>query len=768
MTSRPERLSDRLLAWAAPLTVKLSSRRRQRVVKIYALVIAAAIGLAVVDLTVHFGHEGLTDSDWGMLSLLLGVAAAGLWLRAWLLPRDRAGWALLAAGLSLGALGWLAWGALYSGVPNPPSPNVADVLWLPFFPAVYIGLGLILGSESLGVRRDMWLDGMVAACAIGAFADQFALMPLLTRVGGSTEAQKTLATNFAYPVFDLVLITFVAIGFWVSEGRLSRRFLLFGVAGAALLMSDILLLIGQTAGDAQPDAIMLAPCMLATIPIAIAAWRPERRFVVMHQNELRMLAAPIGFTLGSAGLLIVGGMYGLPRAVVGLAGGSVALGVLRFALTLRDINMQAKAQPASPLDRLTGLASWDGFQSAGSRMLDARSSAALLLMDIDHFKELNDTLGHKAGDELLVEVARRLESVQDPGELLARLGGDEFAVLTAHADPDAVAARYRSVLESSFVSQGIQVHIEASAGISVFPDNGVSLLDLLQRADVAMFAAKSGRLGHQAYDAATDTHSVERLSLLGDLHDAISADELLLHYQPKVSIADGSLVGVEALVRWAHPTRGLLGPAMFVPAIEQTTMTGPLTAKVLELALAQTRLWMDEGLYIPVSVNASAANLLDHTFPQSVARLLAHHRVDPSMLVLEITETAVMADPLRATDTLRRLRALGVEASLDDFGTGYSSLLHLKQLAVSELKIDRSFVSNMLTSSSDGEIVRSTIELAGRLDMLVVAEGVETAEVLAQLAAYHCDVAQGFLLAPPLTPAELELWLAERRGQLAS
>jgi diguanylate cyclase len=325
-----------------------------------------------------------------------------------------------------------------------------------------------------------------------------------------------------------------------------------------------------------------------------------------------------------------------------------------------------------------------------------------------------------------------------------------------------VAIRYRSVLEAPFISQGIQVHIEASAGIAAFPDHGLTLLDLLQRADVAMFTAKSGRLGIQAYDAATDTHSVERLSLLGDLHDAISADELLLHYQPKVSIADGSLVGVEALVRWAHPTRGLLGPGMFVPAIEQTTMTGPLTAKVLELALAQIRRWMDDGLHVPVAVNASAANLLDHTFPQSVARLLAQHRVDPAMLRLEITETAVMADPLRATDTLRRLRGLGVDASLDDFGTGYSSLLHLKQLAVSELKIDRSFVATMLTSSSDAEIVRSTIELARRLDMLVVAEGVESPEVMARLASYRCDVAQGFLVSPPLTPSALEQWLAER------
>jgi len=306
----------------------------------------------------------------------------------------------------------------------------------------------------------------------------------------------------------------------------------------------------------------------------------------------------------------------------------------------------------------------------------------------------------------------------------------------------------------------VTVQLGASVGVALCPDHGTDVTSLVRRADVAMYEAKREQGRIRVYDPARDPNSPERLQRLSELRRGLHEGELLLHYQPKVSVDDGAVTGVEALVRWQHPKLGLLAPGEFLPLAERTGMMNELTRWVIDAALTQARAWQDEGIAVPIAVNLAAANILDSKLPDMVGERLAHHGVPGERLTCELSEHTVMADPRRATEVLQRLRALGVRLSLDDFGTGHSSLAYLKELPLDEVKIDRAFVSGMVGDANDALIVRSTIDLARNLGLEVVAEGVEGEEVLDRLRTLHCDEAQGFHLSRPLPPEALVDWLA--------
>jgi len=392
--------------------------------------------------------------------------------------------------------------------------------------------------------------------------------------------------------------------------------------------------------------------------------------------------------------------------------------------------------------------------------------AALLLIDLDHFKDVNDTFGHHYGDALLRQVGPRLAGVLRDSDTVARLGGDEFAVLlpdvASVTDATQVATKLVAALEQPFHVEGVDLDVEASIGVVVSGEHGTDSRLLLQRADIAMYVAKSQNLGVAIYDPAVDGHSPAKLALLGDLRRALDRGQLVLHYQPKLSISTGAVTGVEALVRWQHPERGLVSPDNFIPLAERTGLIGPLTRQVLDTALAQARAWSDAGRPLAVSVNLSARNLLDERLPAQVAELLAAHGVPAALLELEVTESAIMTEPVRARRLLQELAALGVRLSLDDFGAGYTSLGQLRSLPISELKIDRSFVLTMVEDRSNALIVQSVVDLGHNLGLTLVAEGVESASALAALAALGCDVAQGYHLSRPLPCAEFDLWRADR------
>jgi diguanylate cyclase (GGDEF)-like protein len=450
---------------------------------------------------------------------------------------------------------------------------------------------------------------------------------------------------------------------------------------------------------------------------------------------------------------------------------ALAAGLLLLWLTLFRVVARAsrRLRHQATHDRLTDLRNRSALhQGAGRTLAGARRSgtlAALLLIDLDRFKEVNDTLGHEQGDHLLIEVAGRLREVLRRGDLLARLGGDEFAVLAVLPHRGAVgeiATRMHAALARPFDIAGVVVELGASIGIALQPDHGDDVSTLLRRADVAMYQAKRAGTGIETYDPDRDPYSPERLTLLGDLRHGIDNDELVLHFQPKVALSSGRVIGVEALVRWQHPERGLLGPADFLGVAERTGLITDVTRWVLDAAVRQCSQWRRRGTDLPVAINLAAANIVDVALPDAIEQALRRWDVPGELLECEISEDTVMGDPRRATEVLERLRALGVRLSLDDFGTGHSSLSYLKRLPLDEVKIDRSFVTGMAVDPSDAAIVRSTIDLARHLGLDVVAEGVESEEVLDVLVSLECDVAQGFLLSRPLPADQLDGWLAAR------
>ncbi|MFF0559109.1 putative bifunctional diguanylate cyclase/phosphodiesterase [Streptomyces sp. NPDC004266] len=391
--------------------------------------------------------------------------------------------------------------------------------------------------------------------------------------------------------------------------------------------------------------------------------------------------------------------------------------------------------------------------------------AALVLIDLDRFRSVNDTLGHLAGDRLLLQIAERLRLALPRGAEAARLGGDEFAVLLPTADSTTSAQRVARHLVAELSSpldlDGLTLVLEASAGVAVFPDHALDAEGLLRRADVAMYQAKRDRTGVEVYESKRDSNTPDRLGLLGDLRRALDAGEVELHYQPKVRF-DGQVAGLEALVRWVHPERGKVPPDEFIAIAESSGLMPHLTEYVLETALAQVAQWRAQGLNVPVAVNVSPRDVHTPGFAGAVAARLARHGVPAGALQLEITEHVLLEDPQRAADTLNGLTGHGVKMSLDDFGTGYSSLVHLRRLPVSELKIDRSFVARLAVDTEDAEIVRCTVDLAHSLGLLVVAEGVEDDETWERLRDLGCDAVQGWLVAAAMPPGEATAWLLAR------
>jgi diguanylate cyclase (GGDEF)-like protein len=446
-----------------------------------------------------------------------------------------------------------------------------------------------------------------------------------------------------------------------------------------------------------------------------------------------------------------------------------------FASVLRRVRTQLDDQHDKALhdslhDALTGLPNRtllaDRFGQALRAGRRDGTTTGLLLIDLDRFKEINDTLGHHHGDLLLTQIGPRLTGALREVDTIARLGGDEFAVLLPSVDgidgAIVAAERLHAALGGRFDVDGIDLDVEASIGLVVSGQHGDDVATLLQRADVAMYIAKEQSLGIFVYDPDADGHSPERLTLLGDLRRALDRGELVLHYQPKVSLSTGDVCGVEALIRWQHPDRGLVPPDAFIPLAEHTGLIGPLTAYVLDAALAQARIWTDLGHQIPVSVNLSARNLLDEKLPATVAELLDRHQVPARLLELEVTESAIMVDPERARRLLTRLNQLGIRLAIDDFGAGYTSLAQLKTLPVTELKVDRSFVLTMDTDPANALIVRSVVELGHNLGLTAVAEGVETQHVMDTLTEYGCDTAQGYHLSRPMPPQAFLAWYTQR------
>jgi diguanylate cyclase (GGDEF)-like protein len=623
------------------------------------------------------------------------------------------------------------------------------------------------------------IDGLVVLFAFAILVAE--LFPL--DVPGH-EGQATFSITFAFALLlargvAVVIVVHVACVLIADLVRRSPRpklifnaaqyALSWGAAGAVLALAhpgasgatglEFLGSAGVPAIVAAAATFLLANTVLASTPPALAVGdsplthiRADLAFQVLSTTVLMSLV-PVVLVVADYDLALIPLLW-IPLVAIELGGRQAVIN-----------------QHQATHDTLTGLPNrahlHDRLAGALQRAAEDGTLVGVLMMDLDGFKEINDTLGHHHGDLLLQRVAERLRDETRPTDLVARLGGDEFALLlpcpTDVEDCAAVARRVLGGLEGPVSVHGVDLDVRASVGIAVSPLHASDVDSLLSCADMAMYHAKENRSGWAVYDEQFNQHTPERLALVADLRRGIERDELLLHYQPKIDLADGRLRGVEALVRWQHPERGLMPPAEFVGLSEHTGLVRPLTHWVVREALAQARRWREQGLAVPVAVNLSV-RALSRDVAGEIGVLLEESGAPGSWLELEITETTMMADPREGLEALEALAAMGIRLSVDDFGTGFSSLGYLKRLPVKEIKIDRSFVTEMDRSPSDRAIVRSTIDLARHLGLEVVAEGVETEAVLAELRRLGCASAQGFLISRPMDGDAVLAWASGSTG----
>jgi diguanylate cyclase (GGDEF)-like protein len=526
----------------------------------------------------------------------------------------------------------------------------------------------------------------------------------------------------------------------------------------ALTSTNVLLDGGRVRAD---DVVpLLLACVTffvvnSTLVGAVVSLAMRAQVLAGIRDELVSQFLVDGLLLGMAPVVVVVAIQNL---------GLIPFLLLPVAAVYMSARDSLEKQHQALHDALTGLPNRTLFREQAAETIAGRAKrdaiSAVLLIDLDRFKEINDTLGHHIGDLMLKEVGPRLRQAVRGDDVVARFGGDEFAIFIAQADSVddvlAIAGRARAALSEPFTVEDLQLHVEGSVGIALIPEHGKDIDTLLQRADVAMYMAKETHSGSRLYTPDADPNSRRRLTLLSDLRAAIDNHDLVLHYQPKADLRTRTIADVEALVRWVHPDLGLIPPNDFIPLAERSGLIAPLTEYVLAEAVSRAADWRSRGIHIRVAVNLSVRSLMDLELPNRVAQHLAGADLPADYLELEITESTVMADPVRAIRVLQPLADMGVRLSIDDFGTGYSSLAYLRQLPIAELKIDRSFIAAMETSENDAVIVRSTIEMGKNLGLEVVAEGVETPEIERALDRLGCDYIQGYLLTRPLPADELE------------
>ena len=562
-----------------------------------------------------------------------------------------------------------------------------------------------------------------------------------------------------------------------AVGRHSPRRTLFNVAQYVLTNTAgwlVMVALGYVPTLSQPWTPSSLRDLVVIVVVAGACFVTNAVLVATAvalfagESPLRELLVDLRFQL-----TVSSAQYGLAPLVAVLmqhAPSLVVLSVVPMLAIHRSVAASAESHRQATHDDLTGLANRKLLVTrsrvAVAEALRTGEPCALLLLDLDRFKEVNDVLGHPVGDEVLRQVAARISSAVDPDAVVARLGGDEFAVLlprvrdAAHARQ--LAHRVVTALDDALEIDGQLIDVEASIGLALVPEHASGYELLFSRADVAMYQAKADRTGVQVYDATRDESSAARLGLISELRVALEHGQIEVHFQPKAHLVDGSVAGVEALVRWRHPVRGLVPPDDFIPVAEHSGLMHRLTDVVIEKSLLQTAAWQRAGMSVPMAVNVSFRDLLDPDFTRRLTRRLDACGLDPGLLTLEITERVLTADMDRARARLTALNAAGVRLSLDDFGTGWSSLRLLRELPVAEIKIDRSFVARVAVVEADAVVVRAVTQLAHGLGMQVVAEGVETALTWSAIADIGCDVAQGWHLARPMPGPAATAWLAER------
>jgi diguanylate cyclase (GGDEF)-like protein len=769
--SRPiERAGD-----AGPAEAAIETAVPARVVVLLAVqVLLLVLFAASTLLRSRPGFDAALDGWLGDGAQLL--PAAVFLARAHAVRQDRKLFVLLAAVVVMSAAASILFDGWLQFQDPIPCPSWADAPSLTAYGILILCVARAARPEVAGLAPSVWLDALAGGLGVAAVGSALGVRTIRAGAGDLSNAAG-LAVNLAYPIADLLLVVFVVGIFALTGARPAPRWRWLGAGLLCLAAADTAHLLRLATDSYVPGTPLDALWVLGLTLMAAAALstsggrsaRPDAGGALVVGMGSRLLAVVV---------LAVAARIHMPMYVVGLAVASLVVAFIRTAMGFRALRLLAETRWQARTDELTGLPNRRAFYEHLQQLLPGHPPTAvspgrdlthrrvaILLLDLDRFKEVNDGLGHHAGDQLLRLVGHRLRTLLRPGDVLARLGGDEFAVVLPATDPDTaqeIAHRLARAFVDPLTVDGVNLHVGASIGIAVSPEHATDGAGLLQRADVAMYAAKGNRsagASTKMYEPDRDEHSRARLQILADLRHALTRNEIVVHYQPQYDLARRVVVGVEALVRWQHPA-GLLMPDVFLPLAEQSGAMPALTLKVLHEALAQCRDWHLDGLDLTVAVNVGASSLLDERLPMDVADALARHRLPGSALKVEITESTLVADLQRAGVTLEALRKLGVQLSIDDYGTGYCSLSYLRNLPpMDELKLDRSFIRALTPGSRDAAIVRSTIELTRALGLGLVAEGVEDADSLAVLHDLGCDFAQGYHLGPPQPADGLIRWL---------
>ncbi len=645
---------------------------------------------------------------------------------------------------------------------NPPSPTVADVFYLCFYPLAYVGLVMMMRRDTGSLVPSAWLDGVVAALGVAAICACFALK-LVSSLGGSSLG---VVVRLAYPLSALVLLAMV-VGVTTTLGRRpGLQWRLLSIACLIVVCGDTFNLLA-TAGPNQVGSVIASvsiPC--AMLLVAVAMWARTGPVNLLGHAPMPGSFLPGLGACGGLGILIVAPWEHPGYFALALAIATVLAAVVRFGLSARSLRALTEQRHRQALtDELTGLGNrrllftaLDAFFFEQSDPRNPRRSISFLYIDLDHFKQINDTFGHSSGDELLRQLGPRIRGALRSTDLVVRLGGDELAAVVVDTDPAtvlAVAQRLMSKVKQPFLLDQVVVRVNASIGVASAPSDATDSATLVRCADLAMYRAKRSESAIETYRNDLDSDG-SQMSLVGDLWAAVELGAFTLQYQPQLSLRTGRISSVEALLRWHHPRLGQVPPLDFIPLAEEAGLMGRLTAWVLDQALAQCAAWMGAGRQITVAVNVSVTNLLDPEFLTLVQQLLLEHRVPASSLIIEITETTVIRDFEASREAIAQMRGLGVSVSVDDFGAGFTSLAYLADLEFSELKLDQSFITRLSAGRQrDLALVGATIELAHALQLQVVAEGIEDLATLNLLSQVGCDLAQGYYIGRPVNQDRL-------------
>lgn len=755
----------------------MRSTQAARAVLLWAMWLLA--GTYVVMLALHAsglgpswdGWFGTLVDDWlGVLTV--GAPVAVCWLAAIRARRRRPDVLLAAAAVTAFALGDVFYLVTSFTGGSVPFPSVADIGYVLVYPLLLSALALTVRRHARGLAPWVWLD-----CAVGSLGAAAVLAVVMQPVLDSGDGLSPLAMVAAIgpPVFDLVLVAFIAGVASLRDVGMGTRWILLASGLLVFAAADVAYGLQVTSetyvlGTPLDAGWAVGLALLATW--VDSASRTRRSAIGSPHRATRATAMAVSSvaTVAGVGVLVVSSQMAVSPLALGLAAGALLAAAARTQLTNRLLERMAdQRRVAAATDELTGLPNRRAFYAEGhSRLVDPKNRRqALLTLDLDRFKAVNDSLGHRVGDQLLAQVGARLSDSLRGDDAVARLGGDEFAILLDDAGRDealhAAARVARALAEPMSVGEA-RFGIGVSIGIALSPDDGTDLSQLLRKSDLAMYKAKTTQQGCHVYSHADDVDATASLKTVEELRTAIEADQLVLHYQPKVDLETGEVHGVEALVRWDHPTRGLLYPGAFLSVAEEAGLMSKLTQVVLAKALDQVHEWRQGGHMLTVAVNISASSLSVGELPEQVAMMLAVRGLPPGALQLEITEQFVMGDRDLARAILTRLHNSGIRISVDDFGTGYSSLSYLRDLPIDEVKLDNSFVIPMDGDVRAAALVASTITLAHTLGLRIVAEGVETAGTYTELSRMGCDEAQGHFMSRPVPAAELHRWLIHWRG----